>query len=412
MVEADGCLRFEFDEEQMVLNGGLQPSMLCSTSGTLVVQAQLPEKPIPTKRMHYASLLGNVVSRDRGKTWSRIPLPPNDNGVNLEGGITQLRDGTIIALDTYITPGTRPDEGIGQLYTSKDDWRTVQGPEDVLFELPNIDFYVSMDDGGHPHTAQRLHRRILELPNGHLLTTFYGTIKGDKTPSTYEPKMMKMRVMLARSADRGKRWKFVTTIAVDPGVGTEGFDEPVIARLSRGEHKGRLICFMRTGRELYESTSDNEGGAWTRPRPRTFAGLDINRIELWMDMFRKVKGRNGRMVDENNPDELKGAVVDPDLIEMRTGLLAAAFGIRVPQKACWPHYQHPWNGNYLAFSQDGGKTWPNVVRMTSGVPTTHYMALEQAATDNEIYVTYDYGFWSHPKRYIYGRSVRVTPKKS
>ena len=96
----------------------------------------------------------------------------------------------------------------------------------------------------------------------------------------------------------------------------------------------------------------------------------------------------------------------------QAGLLAAAFGIRVPQKACFGHYQHPWNGNYLAFSHDGGKTWPNVVRMTSGVPTTHYMALEQTPTDNEIYVTYDYGSWGQPKRYIYGRYVRVTTKKS
>ena len=410
MVEADGRLRFDFGEERMVLDGGLQPSMLCTSSGTLIVQAQLPEKPIPTARIHYASALATVVSRDAGKSWTRFLNPPGENGVNLEGGVIQLRDGTILALDTYITPGARPGEGMGQLYTSKDDWRTLQGPIDVVFELPGVDFYASKDDGGHPHDAQRLHRRILELPNSDLLTTFYGWIKGDHTPSTYEPKMMKSRVMLARSSDRGRHWKFISTIAVDPKVGTEGFDEPVLVRLSRGEHQGRLICMMRTGRELYEATSDDEGATWTAPRPRVFAGLDIYRTEIWVDMFRDVRGRNGRLIDEDNPDELRGAVVDPDLIELRSGLLAAAFGVRVPQKACWPHYQHPWNGNYLAFSRDQGKTWSNVVRLTSGVPTTHYMAIEATPADNEIFVTYDYGFWNYPKRYIYGRSVKVTIK--
>lgn len=412
MVDADGRLRFEFGEERMVLDRGLQPSMLCTASGALIVQAQMPEKPADTPRMHYPSALATVVSRDGGATWTRIPLPPGENGLNMEGGAIQLRDGTILALDTYVTPGRHPDQGIGQLYTSRDDWRTLQGPRDVPFSLPGIDFYASTDDGGRPHAAERVHRRILELPNGHLLATLYGTMKGDRTPSAYRPTMMKARTMLVRSKDRGQNWELVSTVAADPAVGTEGFDEPVLARVSRGEHAGRLICFMRTGRELYEAISGDGGATWSRPRPRVFAGLDINRTELWVDMFRNVRGRTGRPLDEKNPDELKGAVVDPDLIELRSGLLAAAFGIRIPQQLCWPNYQHPWNGNYLAFSHDHGGTWRNVVRLTSGVPTTHYMAIEETPRDNEVFVSYDYGFWRHPQRYICGRLVKVAVKQA
>ena len=129
MVDADGRLRFDFGAELMVLDGGLQPSLLRTASGALVVQSQMPQKPVPTARMHYPFALATVVSRDDGKTWTSIPVPPNENGINLEAGAIQLRSGEIVALDTYITPGERPDEGLGQLYTSNDDWRTLQGPQ-------------------------------------------------------------------------------------------------------------------------------------------------------------------------------------------------------------------------------------------------------------------------------------------
>jgi len=409
MVEADGRLRLDFTEEQLVLAGGLQPSMLCMKSGDIVVQGQTPEKPIPTERMHYPYALATVVSRDGAKTWTQIPLKPGDNGLNMEGGIVQLRDGTILSLDTYIIPGKGAGEAIGQLYTSRDDWRTVHGPQDASFDLPGSS-YPSKDDGGRPHAAQRLHRRILELPNGDLLTTYYGWLDGDSTPSTYEPRMIKSRVLLARSRDRGQHWKLVSTVAVDPAVGTEGFGEPVIVRVSKGPKAGRLICQMRTGRELYESVSDDEGVTWTRARPRVFAGLDINRTELWVDMFRRVRGRKA-LLDEKNLEELPGAVVDPDLIELRGGLLVAAFGVRVTQKGCWSEPRHTWNGNYLAISRDHGETWSNVVRMTSGVLTTHYMAIEEMPTDNRIFVTYDLGGWSKGmNRDIFGRFVAVTEK--
>src|SRR5260221_4082529 len=124
MLDADGRLRLDFGEERMVLNGGLQPFLFCTASGAFVVQAQSPEKPFPSPRMHYTYAMNTVISRDGGNSWAQIPLKPGENGLNLEGGAVQLRDGTILALDTYITPGARPGQGIGQLYTSRDDWRT------------------------------------------------------------------------------------------------------------------------------------------------------------------------------------------------------------------------------------------------------------------------------------------------
>ena len=408
MLESDGKLRLEFGDERMVLPRGLQPSLLCTATGAFVVQAQVPEKTFPTDRMVYFSAMETRVSRDDGKTWNEIPLKPGENGLNMEGGAVQLRDGEIIALDTYVTPGKNPGEGFGQLYTSRDDWQTLEGPIDVPFELPGINFHASTDDGGRPHAAQRLHRRILELPGGDLLTTFYGWMQGDDTPCTYIPQMKKTRVMIARSTDRGRSWKYVSTVAVDPSIGTEGFGEPVIVRVSKGPNAGRLICQMRTGRELRESYSDDEGVTWSLHRPRVFAGLDVYKTSLWVDELRNFKDFKGKPLDENNPDELRGAVVDPDLIELRSGLLVAAFGVRIPQKLCWRHPEHAWNGNYLAFSHDHGETWSNVVRMTSGVLTTHYMAVEETLTDNRLLVTYDLGGWTKGmRRDVVGRFVEV-----
>ncbi|MEO5803225.1 MAG: sialidase family protein, partial [Verrucomicrobiota bacterium] len=266
-------------------------------------------------------------------------------------------------------------------------------------------------DGGHPHDAQRLHRRILEMPNGDLITTFYGQLFGDNTPSTYMPSMMTARTILVRSKDRGQHWKLISTVAVGSEIGTEGFCEPTIARLSKGPKAGRLICQMRTGRELRETFSDDDGVTWAPHYPRVFEGLDIYRTELWVDHFRNFKGSKGKLLNENNPDDLRGAVVDPDLIELRSGILVAAFGVRVPQKACWAYPEHSWNGNYLAFSTDHGATWSNVVRLTSGVLTTHYMAIEETLTDNKIFVTYDLGGWTKGmNRDVWGRHVTLTLK--
>jgi hypothetical protein len=409
MLEADGHLRLDFGPEIMVLPRGLQPSLLCTTSGTLVVQAQIPEKSLPSNRQVYPSAMETRISRDEGKTWVVFPRPPGQNGINLEGGVLQLHDGTILALDTYVTPGAQADEGIGQLYTSTNDWQTLDGPQDVAFSLPRAK-YGTKDDGGRPYNAERLHRQIVELPNGDLLATIYGLFQGDNSSSTYMPTMKKSRVVLVRSSDRGQHWKMASTVAAEPGMGTEGLGEPALLRVSQGPHPGRLICLMRTGRELRETISDDEGATWSPTKPQVFAGLDVYRTELWVDRFRHFKVGN-KFLDENDLEDLRGAVVDPNLIELRSGVLVAAFGVRVPQKACWQHPDFPWNGNYLAFSLDHGETWSNVVRLTSGVLTTQYMAIAETPINNRIFVTYDLGAWSQGMyRDIWGRFVSVTAK--
>ena len=412
ILQADARLQLKYGAEQLVLAGGLQPSMLYTREGALVVQAQLPEKPFPSQRLTYHSAMGTVISRDEGKTWNRVPLKPGENGVNLEGGGIQLRDGSLLALDSYVVPGAEPGQGLGQLYFSRGDWLKLEGPIDITFNLPGVNFHGSSDDGGHPHTAVRLHRRILELPNGDLLTTLYGWFAGDNTPSAYMATMHKTRVVLLRSTNRGRHWELVSTVAADGSVGTEGFDEAVLARINTGPHAGRLICQMRTGREQRETVSDDEGRTWVTAYPRIYADLDVYRTEKWIELFRGVKDKHGQLI-ENNPIEMIGAVVDPDLLVLRSGIVVASFGVRVPPRACWPRAEHPWNGNYLAISLDSGVTWSHVVRMTSGVLTTHYTAIEESPTDNRIFFAYDLGSWGSPQgRATFGRTIDITLSKN
>jgi hypothetical protein len=81
--------------------------------------------------------------------------------------------------------------------------------------------------------------------------------------------------------------------------------------------------------ELRETISDDEGITWTPSKPRVFANLDVYRTSLWVDQFHRFKFR-GKFLDETDSDDLRVAVVDPDLIELRSGVLVAASGVRSP----------------------------------------------------------------------------------
>ncbi|MEO6874632.1 MAG: sialidase family protein [Opitutaceae bacterium] len=404
---ADPRVHLTFGAEQEIMPGGLQPSLVITKTGAMIAQGQQPKKPLPAKRMTFPSALGMVISRDRGATWTLLPLKPGENGLNMEGGAIQLRDGSLLALDTYVTPGPTPGTGAGQLYTSNDDWKTLVGPIDITFTLPGVKFTGSSDDGGHPHEAVRLHRRILELANGDLLTTLYGWFDGDTEPSGYMPTMKKTRVVLLRSTNRGRHWDLVSTVAVGAKVGTEGFDEAVLARIGQGPHAGRLLCKMRTGREQREAFSDDGGKTWSKSTVCIYAGRDVYDTAKWAEMFRGVKDKKGQLI-ENNPNEMIGAVVDPDLVELSSGVLVTTFGMRIPPRACWPRAQFPWNGNYVAISLDHGATWSHVVQLTSGVLTTHYTAVEATPNPNEVYIAYDLGDWgSGQGRSLHGRFMQI-----
>ncbi len=406
--------RFELvlHPETILMSGdGRQPYLFVSSKGTLFCQAQLSLPPFNTKgKQVYHTRINSVISRDAGQTWTPWTRKKDHDDVFIEGGMVERSDGTILMFDTFIMQSpVKPDHGVGELWKSRDDLQTVQGfnetrpqttempwekeevPEktyEVDLYLPGLKWSGSTNDFGKAHSSARAHRSLIELPNGDLLLLVYTRFNGDTAPASYMPTMLKSRVIVVRSKDGGATWAYLSTVGVDAGVGTEGFGEPVFVRVSQGKHAGRLICLMRTGRDMYRSNSDDQGVTWSRPMPEKLPGIDLYDTDKWEHFF----------ADKKAPgyypsDEMIGAAVDPDLIEMKDGTLVCAVGMRVPGRKYNDNWRVPQNGNYLAFSTDGGDTWSHVVQFRSGAPTTHYIAVREIKPDL-LYVVYDDSAWN------------------
>jgi len=353
-------LKITIGPEVKILPEGLQPFMFRSRQGTLVVQAQLPT----TEDKEFPGRWGTVRSTDGGRSWQNwAPAKEQGEGPFIEGSVGQLKDGTILILE-WVARGPKADGNfIGKVWESKDEWKTISGPFEAKFYLP--EGKGGFDDGGKPVDGLFIHRTLMEMPDGSLLATAYGWFKEDTVPSSYMKNMDKFRSLLLRSKDRGRNWSLVSTIAVDHTMGEEGFNEPVLIRLSQGKHKGRFIVLLRTGSNkakwpnpLYQTESDDDGKTWIKPHPLVFDG------------------------------------VNPDLIEMKNGILVAGFGWRtkesrekVPQGQ--PRRLGQEHGNYVAFSLDQGATWTHVTRVTQE-PTTAYVTVRELRP-NQLFLVYDIG---------------------
>ena len=385
--------RCELGPERLVLTDGLQPNMVRSAKGALWVQAGGTPPPGFVKAPRNA--FGNTVifarSTDGGRTWQRwmpkaateatvgpgeLGLPETRHRLGLplyEGAAAPLADGSVLLVE-WIADGPDPAGNFAAcLWESHDDLETFTGPFPATVPLPQAK--IGYDDNGHPYSGVTFHRTLLPLPGGDILATVYCWFQGDDTPCPYQPRMKKFRCILLRSSDRGRNWRYVSTIAVDPSVGEEGFDEPVMVRMTRGPHAGRLLCLMRTGSNdcpVYQATSDDEGVTWSKPLPIPVNG------------------------------------VDPDLVEAADGTLVGVVGRRDwrdQKNKCY--YQ-------LILSEDGGERWEIAAAWKwephSGVEqTTSYAAICETEP-GRLYVVYDIGVWSSPVRYIGGREVHLRPR--
>jgi sialidase-1 len=258
---------------------------------------------------------GDVImlrSKDQGRTWGeKQTIGSIKNLDEREGCGIQLKDGTILVAifynNLYDADGRykseqgkaerahAPDKrrGLGAyIITSRDDGHTWSEPNYV-------------DTTGMPFTnLEGPTDAPIQLPDGAVLMAViaYG-LNHDAHDTT--------SVML-RSVDQGKTWKYLSTIADDPGGKIGGFLEPGIVRTKTG----RIVAGLRNhgpDHAIWITYSDDDGKTWSPVKQTDMIGHPA------------------------------------DLIQLSDGRLMASYGVRT-------EHATP-EGVRACFSSDNGETW-------------------------------------------------------
>jgi len=288
--------------------------------GTLMNRLANGDIVVPVDRYEGSKLAESfvMISANAGKTWRKQPSAWTG------GVIGQLRDGTILALPVRSDgPPKQPGLYTYSALRGKDTWQSLK-PETETMKVPAVE---GTGDDLRAFYGMIPWNTLVEMPNGDLLMTAYGYFKGDDVPidvsfEVYRPKpypypgFNKYRSILLKSADQGRTWDYVTTVAYDPSSGEEGPCEPSLVRLLNGD----LLCIMRTGRvnALRLSRSRDGGRTWSR--------------------LKVIPGTTG---------------VAPYVVEMSDGTVACIYGTK---EDYWKYENR--RELRVIFSFDGGKTWP------------------------------------------------------
>ena len=312
---------------------------LVETPNVPGLQVEVGQTQVILPNKHYVSMfkfadrdivVGGRRSSDGGETWR--------NSTSFHVGAYQFPDGEIVQLG-FKTARTERD-GVFRvpLWRSKDNGKTTQSKQ-VTMNVPEATG--GTGDDGKPFEGPLCDHSIVGLRDGSLLAAMYGYFKTDTVLCEAFPKgwkLYKYRTFVMRSADRGKTWDYLATVAYDPKVGIESFCEADLLVLPSGE----VLCFMRTGGSggkftpLHLSRSADDGKTWSKPEPIADRGV-------W-----------------------------PNTCLMDNGVIACTYG-------------RP--GNWLAFSLDHGRTWTGHFCFYAGA-TTSYNSVEEVAPD-KLLVVYD-----------------------
>lgn len=250
-------------------------------------------------------------SKDQGKTWGQKQWIANLKDVDeREACGIQLKDGTIVMAvfynNLYFPDGSyflwKPKEKLPAdpvhprlgtyIITSNDNGRTWSKPNYINIKGMPVNGLEGPTDAP------------IELPDGSIAMGVIGYALNGDAKNTGS--------IFLRSADRGKTWHYVSTIASDPGGKLGGFVEPGIVRTKTG----RIIACLRNHAEenaIWTTYSDDNGKTW---KP------------VWKT-------------------EMIGHPVD--LIQLADGRIMATYGIR-------PAHAKP-GGIRACFSNDNGVTW-------------------------------------------------------
>jgi hypothetical protein len=219
-------------------------------------------------------------SSDLGRTWGKQMDAPGVD-LPLAGGThnATLRDGGVLK---FLTTGSS-FKGEAEFRKSKMQGRYVDGwfmlhstfawfnDDFTKYEIAPVQVYMpdavtAKRNGGGMSTWPIFSEKMIQLPNGDLLSAMQGLFKGDS----------RARTIICVSSDQGHKWRYYATVAYDvkdpnpdlPGQYL-GYCEPTIAMMSNGQ----MICVMRMQyahppaeyKPMAVSWSDDLGKTWTKP---------------------------------------------------------------------------------------------------------------------------------------------------
>jgi hypothetical protein len=261
---------------------------------------------------HYADD-GDVImlrSKDGGKTWgNKQTIGSLKNIDEREGCAVQLKDGTIVMgiyfNDLYNMDGSYPfgkttDKVLAPGKSFLGSYIITSNDNGYHWSNP---YFIDMK--GTPFSGiEGPTDAPIEMPDGSVVMGVigYNSTGDDKHPS-----------IMIRSTDKGNTWKYLSTIASDPGNKLGGFVEPGIVRTKTG----RIVSVMRNhgvDNTLYSTYSDDNGKTWAPVQKTEMVGHPA------------------------------------DVIQLADGRLMTTYGLRPP------HHSLP-GGIRACFSNDNGKTW-------------------------------------------------------
>ena len=174
----------------------------------------------------------------------------------------------------------------------------------------------------------RLSRKIVGLKDGSLLMSMYGR---HENGTKIERKYLSLAI---RSTDRGKTWRYLSTIAIDRSETArgEGFDETSLLVLPDGD----VLSFLRSGASYQASMGSFNNNDPSVDMPFGYAK------QTPVYLTRSVDGG----AHWGAADPINSFGVWPDALLMENGLLVASYG-------------RP--GNWIMFSQDEGNSWGPII---------------------------------------------------
>jgi hypothetical protein len=169
-----------------------------------------------------------------------------------------------------------------------------------------------------------IYRKIIRTSDGSLLTSM--AFRAGKY----------RKLVALRSTDRGKTWRYLSTIAFDlsnRAVSSEGFNETSLLALP----DGKILSFMRSGASYTASLgslADKDSAGETpfsyKKQTPVYSSTSLDGGKTW-----------------SNADPITPFGVWPDAVLMKNGIVTVSYG-------------RP--GNWIMFSKDEGRNWGPVLQ--------------------------------------------------